>query len=121
MRPQRSWALARSACSEARLTPGPTPGSVGWLGFQGVELGEQVAVAVEERAVDIGAAGDRREADLLTSARGLVDALSTRWRRRAESARRPSTMLLVDVLAVLTRGAPGGRRVGAGAGGASRA
>ena len=57
MRAQRCWAASRSACSEARLTGGPAAGGVGRLGFGGVDLFEQVAVAVEEGAVDPGARG----------------------------------------------------------------
>jgi hypothetical protein len=43
------------------------------LGFGGVELFEQVAVAVEEAAVHCGGAGDAGDADLGAVAAGLVD------------------------------------------------
>ena len=56
----RSQAASRSACKEARVTPGPAPAAGGWLG---VELPERVAVPVEERAVDSGL-GDAGDADL---------------------------------------------------------
>jgi hypothetical protein len=42
--------------------PGCRPG--GWQGLAGVDLGQQVAVPVEEGAVHPGPAGDRRHADL---------------------------------------------------------
>ena len=41
--------------------------------FQDMDLFEQVAVPVEERAVDAGGAGDARDADLAAAAAGLVE------------------------------------------------
>jgi hypothetical protein len=41
----------------------------------GLDLAEQVGVAVEERAVDAGGACDRRDADLPAAAGGAVDGL----------------------------------------------
>ena len=49
---------------------GPGAGYCRWLGPGSVELFEQVAVPVEERAVDSCAAGDAADADLLAA--GLV-------------------------------------------------
>ena len=61
----RSLALTRSACSEAVLTPVP-------VGPDGMDLSEQVAVAVQEGAVDVGGSGDRRETNLgIRSRRGI--------------------------------------------------
>jgi hypothetical protein len=55
----RSAAASRSACSEARVTAGAwCLSGGGWGGLEGVDLVEQVAVAVEEAAVDAGGAGD---------------------------------------------------------------
>ena len=51
---------------------GPAAGGVGWLGFGGVDLFEQVAVAVEEGAVDPGGAGDAGDADLFAAGDGGV-------------------------------------------------
>jgi hypothetical protein len=58
-RAERSWAAARSACSEAAVT-GALPGgqAAGWMDGGRVKLGQQVAVPVEEGAVHSGAAGD---------------------------------------------------------------
>ena len=53
----RSSAASRSACSDARVTAGPAAGDRGRSGGLGVDLGEEVAVAVEEGAVDAGSRG----------------------------------------------------------------
>ena len=71
-RTERWWAVSRSACSDARLTAGPTPGALGF-GFGGVDLFEQVAVAVEEGAVHSGASGDAADADLVALVVGVVE------------------------------------------------
>ena len=73
MRAERCWAASRSACSEARVTRGPDAGFVWWLGFGGVDLFEQVAVAVEEGAVDPGAASDAGDAEFRTVCDGVVE------------------------------------------------
>ena len=52
---------------------GSDAGSIRWLGFEGVDLFEQVAVAVEECAVDSGLAGDAGDADLLAAGRRSVE------------------------------------------------
>src|SRR5260370_25526255 len=44
---------------------GPDPGAITGVGFGGVELFEQVAVAGEEAAIDPGGAGRARPADLV--------------------------------------------------------
>jgi hypothetical protein len=55
--PERAFAGGKqSACSEARVTPGP-PAGAGWGGLEGVDLAEKIWVPVEEAAVDIGGAG----------------------------------------------------------------
>ena len=72
-RTARSWAASRSACSEARVTAGPVLSPVGWVGFQRVDLLEQVAVPVEEGAVDAGGAGDPGHADLGAVGGGAVE------------------------------------------------
>jgi hypothetical protein len=72
----------------------------GWFGFGGVDLGEEVAVPVEEAAVDPGGAGDGGDPDLgavcdgvsVPSVMARSSAVRTRCRRRVDSARRPSTM-----------------------------
>jgi hypothetical protein len=43
------------------------------LGFGGVELFEQVAVAVEERAIDAGPPGDTADTDLVSGGGGVVE------------------------------------------------
>ena len=58
-------------------------------GFQCVELGEQVAVPVEECAVHAGGAGDPVTLISVPLEAALLRAAMTRWRRRAESAWRP--------------------------------
>ena len=51
---------------------GPGAGCGVWLGFGGVDLFEQLAVAVEEGAVDSGGAGDAADADLFAVARRVA-------------------------------------------------
>ncbi|MDQ0828205.1 hypothetical protein QF032_000049 [Streptomyces achromogenes] len=70
----RSSVFARSAWSEALLTTG-LASSAGWFGAGGVDLGEQVFVAVEEGAVDSGLPCDARDADGRAGASGGVDGL----------------------------------------------
>ena len=53
----------------------PGAGRVRRLGFEGVELFEQVAVPVEERAVDSGQPGDAGDADLFAAGGGGVECL----------------------------------------------
>ena len=60
----RSWAASRSACRDARVTAGPAVSRGRRGGFGRVDLLQQVAVPVEEGAVDAGGAGDARCADL---------------------------------------------------------
>ena len=62
-RTARSWAASRSACREARVTAGPVRRR-GGVGFGAWICLEQVAVTVEEAAVDSGGAGDAGDADL---------------------------------------------------------
>jgi hypothetical protein len=70
----------------------------GWLGVGGVDLLEQVAVSVEEAAVDAGRAGGGGHADPGAIGDGAV---GTRWRRRAVSACRPARIAWVLVFAVV--------------------
>ena len=67
---------------------GPFAGG-GRGGFEGVDLGEQVAVPVEEGAVDGAARAMAETLISVPSAAALLSAAMTRWRRRAESAWRP--------------------------------
>ena len=55
------------------MTEGPDAGFVGWLGFGGVDAFEQVAVAVEEGAVDPGAASDVGDAEFRAVCDGVVE------------------------------------------------
>ena len=55
----RSWAASRSACRDARVTAGSCGvAGGGRCGFGRVDFLQQVAVPVEEGAVDAGGAGD---------------------------------------------------------------
>ena len=65
----------------------------GRLGLAGMDLGEQVAVPVEEGAVDPGPAGDRGHADLFAGPGGRSPAplgLAADGARCRPAARRPS-------------------------------
>lgn len=73
-----------------------TSGTRGRLGFESVQLCEQVAVAIEEAAVGPGRAGDARDAEF----GALRSAVRTCSRRRAESACRPSRSAAVRRLDV---------------------
>jgi hypothetical protein len=102
--------LADSAVEPGRAFPGGKqvglqgcPGNArsgavagnGWGGFQRVELGEQVAVPVENVRSTPAA---RAMPDTLISApseTALLRVAMTRWRRRAESAWRPLVIALV--------------------------
>ena len=104
-RAARSWAASRSACSEARVTAGPAAlVGGGRLGGEGVDLAEQVAVAVEEAAVDPGGAGDGRHVDLGALRGGAVE----RGGDALAAAR------AVGVAALAHRLCPGARRCGRG-------
>jgi hypothetical protein len=46
-----------------------------WVGFECVELGEQIAMPVEEGAIHSRAASDRRDADLFPSGVDVVEGL----------------------------------------------
>ena len=72
-RAARSWAASRSACSEARVTAGPVPPAAGGAASRAWILLEQVAVPVEEGAVDGGGAGDAGDADLGAVGGGAVE------------------------------------------------
>ena len=104
-RAARSWAASRSACSEARVTAGPARSLVaGGSAARAWILLEQVAVAVEEAAVDPGGAGDGGHADL-----GAVGGAAVERGEDALAAARA-----VGVAAVAHRLGPAARRCGRG-------
>jgi hypothetical protein len=88
------------------------------LGFGGVDAFEQVAVALEEGAVDSGAASDVGDAELRAVFDGVVkrgkDAL-------VESARRPSIIASTAGVVVVMGFSPGAGRAGVGGCAACRA
>jgi hypothetical protein len=93
---------------QVRLQGGPGDGRAaaavgGRAGLGGVDLAEQVAVPVEECAVDGGGAGDGGDADLGAVGDRRLIAVMTRCRRRAESAARPSVMAATDRLVLVMR------------------
>ena len=79
----------------------------GRFGLKGVDLLQQVAVPVDEASCRLRRRGRSRSADLGPSAAARSSAAMTRWRRRAESAWRPSSMGWD--LAVFMRWPPGSR------------
>jgi hypothetical protein len=84
-------------CEEVSLQRGPGDGGTGavvggLLSLEGVDLLQQIAVPVDERPVDSGGAGDPGGADLGAFRAARSSAAVTRWRRRRESAWRPSSM-----------------------------
>ena len=72
-RAARSWAASRSACSEARVTAGPVCSVQDWICLQRMDFLQQVAMPVEESAVDPSSASDGGSADRLTVGRCLVE------------------------------------------------
>jgi hypothetical protein len=60
------------------------------LGVRGVDLAEQVAVAVEEGAVDAGCAGDRGDAEVVAAVGGVVEGLDDAL-PPARTARKPGS------------------------------
>ncbi len=85
--------------------PGCASGCCGRDGFEGVDLGEEVPVAVEESAVNRAARAMDDTLISVPSAEARLIAAMTRWRRRAESAWRP--FLIAPVCGVLVTGVPG--------------
>jgi hypothetical protein len=84
--------------------PGGCPCGRG--GFERVDLLEEVAVPVEERAVNRAARAIAEMLISVSAAPAWLIAAMTRWRRRAESACRSARIFSVLAVPAVSRGSP---------------